>query len=72
MDTQALVAKLKEQGIEMLEADLIKLLDISADWFAVEGLKSENGAVKIAAGMMPMIKPILVEVLDKLDGKDNH
>lgn len=71
MDTKKLVEKLKNRGINEAEDLLAGIVTDLFDWVAEEGIKSENGIIKIVAGIAPVAKAPILEAVDKLDGEDD-
>lgn len=68
-DKKALVAKLKERGLDLAEEAAKDLLESTMDWIAESAILSENKVDDIVAPLFPIIKPHLLEQIDKIDGE---
>lgn len=68
-DMDSLVAKLKERGLDVAEDLAKELVLMVMDWVAEEAVKSENKYDDLALALIPVLKPLVMEQLDKIDGK---
>lgn len=68
-DVQKLVERLKPHGLEVAEEAAAKVITEVLDWAGEEALKSENKIDDIIASLAPIIKPVLLEQVDKIDGE---
>lgn len=66
---KALVASFKEAGIEIGEDAAIKAVEILIKFFEDSAKLSENKFDDIVAGLLPTLKPYIMEQLDRIDGK---
>lgn len=72
-DTKLLVEKLKAKGLDLAEDAAVIVVDEVFAWAAEEAVKSENKIDDIIAGLLPMIKPVIIsDVIDKIDNVDNR
>ena len=70
MDFKNLVAKLKDQGLDLAEDAAELVVDATLDWLVEEALKSENKYDDLLIAIVPVIKPLLKTYIDKIDGKE--
>jgi len=68
-DLKDLVEKLKERGLDVAEDAAKALVESVLDWVADSAIKSENKVDDLLAGFIPVIKPAIMEAIDKIDGK---
>lgn len=68
-DTKELVELLKDKGLDVAEDAAVVLLESVFDWVQASAIKSENKVDDIVAGLLPAIKPYVLEQIDKIDGK---
>jgi len=70
MDVKLLLDDLKGKGLDLGE-DAAKLVVESVfDWVSAEALKSENKVDDLLLAVMPVVKPMIMDLLDKIDGKE--
>lgn len=70
---QELVNKLKEKGLDVAEDAAVVVVDVVFEWLVESALKSENKVDDMVAGILPVLKPIIInDFVDQIDGKDNR
>lgn len=67
-DIKKLVLKLKENGLDVAEEAAKDIVVSTLDWVVEEAAASPNKIDDIIAGLIPMIKPVILEQIDKIDG----
>lgn len=68
-DTKDLVAKLKAKGLDVAEELVATLANEVLDWTSESCLLHTNPIVKMGAGVVSAVKPIIMEQIDKIDGQ---
>lgn len=71
MDFKPLVEKLKTKGIDHAEDVVATLVSEVFDFLTEEGLKSDNALLKGVAVILPVVKPVVLAEVDKMDGEDD-
>jgi hypothetical protein len=66
-ELKALGEKLKAKGLDVAEDALIDVINETFDW--VEEQAKANGHT-VVQGLAPVVKPFLLDVADKVDGKE--
>ena len=69
-ETKALVEKLKGHGLDLAEDAAMIMAECVLDWAAEEAVKSENKYDDLIVALVPVIKPVIMEYADKIDGKE--
>lgn len=68
-DLQQLGERLKPHGLDLAEDAAAKLVSEVLDWAAEEAVKSENKVDDVIGALAPIIKPVLLEQVDRIDGE---
>ena len=68
-DVKVLMAALKSRGLDLAEEALMIVLEESSEWFEVSAKLSKTPYDDMALIVMPQIKKIAAEQIDKIDGK---
>jgi hypothetical protein len=72
-DIKELLNRLEGLGLTLAEDAAVIVIDEVFEWAAAEAIKSENKIDDIIAGLLPMIKPVIItDLLDQIDGEDNR
>jgi len=70
METKSLGDLLKEKGLDVAE-DAAKLVVEAVFEFAEEAVKkTENKYDDVALAILPVVKPIVLDLVDKIDGEE--
>lgn len=69
-DLKALALKLKARGLDIAEDAAKIIVEETMDWTVESALKSENKVDDILAGVMPIAKKHVLELVDKIDGQE--
>ena len=69
-DLKKLGEKLKEEGVELLEENIKVLLPIVMDWVSESAIASENKFDDVLAGIIPAVKPYIMEQVEKINSED--
>jgi hypothetical protein len=64
-----LIAGLKNQGLDVAEDAAKVLVEAVLDWVSSSALESATKMDDILAGLIPAVKPYILEQLDKIDGQ---
>lgn len=67
-DVQKLIDAAKPHGLELAEDAAKKLVEVVFDWVAESAAQSENKFDDVIAPLIPVLKPVIMEQLDKIDG----
>jgi hypothetical protein len=67
-DLKALVAKLKSHGLEVAEEGAEVVAKSVFEWLEESAKVSENKYDDLALAVLPLIKPIALKQIDKIDG----
>lgn len=68
-DTAALAERLKAKGLDVAEEAVKILVTETLDWTSESCLLHESPFVKMGAPVILAVKPIVLEQVDKIDGK---
>lgn len=68
-ELKALVAKLKDKGLDVAEDGAKLLVESTLDWISESVLLSPSKVDDFAAVVIPAVKPFVMSALDKIDGK---
>jgi len=71
MDLKSLVAKLKENGMDVAEDAAVVVVETVLDWVTAEVIASPNKVDDLLLVLMPVIRAQLLGLVDKIDGKDD-
>ena len=66
MDLKLLVEELKPHGLELAEDAAKKVLETTLDWLVAEVVKTENKVDDILVAVVPVLKPVLMDLVDKI------
>jgi len=70
MDFKLLLDDLKSKGLDMGE-DVAKELVISVfDWLSAEVAKTDNKVDDLLLAVLPVVRPMLMDLIDKIDGEE--
>ena len=68
-DLKELVSKLKARGLDLAEDTAKGVLDDVLSWTSESAAVSANKVDDFAGVVIPMIKPYILQQLDKIDGQ---
>lgn len=68
-DKDALVEILKGKGLDVAEDVAVVLVESLIDWISESAKLSEGTVDDLLAGMLPAMKPYIMEQIDKIDGE---
>ncbi len=68
-DVQALVAELKPFGLTLGEAAAKQILDVAFTFVEQSVVLSESKVDDFALAVIPLVKPLVLNFVDKIDGK---
>jgi hypothetical protein len=69
-DFKKLSDKLKLRGIDLAEDAIKAFSEEFLDWLSEESVESETKVDDLIAVVVPMVKPRIMSVLDKIDGQE--
>lgn len=69
-EIKALVAKLKDKGLDVAEEGAKLIVESTLDWVQESVLLSPNKVDDFAAVIIPAVKPFVMKALDKIDQKE--
>lgn len=69
-DPKALLEKLKDQGLDLAEDAAGLLVEAVFDWVGESALMSETKFDDLLAGVLPVVKPHVLALIDKIDGEE--
>jgi len=69
MDFKALVEILKGHGLEIAEDAAEQVVKSTLEWLEAEVVKSENKYDDLLLAVLPVLKPMIFKMIDKIDGK---
>lgn len=69
-EVDKLVGKLKDGGLDLAEDAAKHAATAVLDWVAESALESENKFDDLLAAIIPVVKPVVMEQLDGIDGKE--
>lgn len=68
-DAQKLLDKLKVRGLDLAEDAAIIVVNEVLDWAAESAVTSENKIDDVIGSLIPVLKPVIMEQIDKIDGE---
>ena len=68
MNIKNLTDALKENGLELTEAAAKMVVNTTLSWVEKEAAESSNLLLKMLPTVLPLVKPIIMEAVDKIDG----
>lgn len=69
-DIKKLAAKLKEKGLDVAEEGAKVAVESVLEWVKEEAVASENKVDDILVAIIPVVKPHIMEQIDKIDGAE--
>lgn len=69
-DVKELMSKMKAEGMDVAEEAAKTAVSCVLDWVAESALKSENKMDDMVAPLIPVLKPHIMELIDKIDGEE--
>lgn len=69
-ELSALVEKLKAKGLDLAEDAAKILVEETLQWVSESAVISENKIDDLVAVVIPVIKPYILDAVDKIDGKE--
>ena len=69
-DIGMLVDKLKANGLDLAEDAAKVAVESIFDWVAESATASENKIDDVIAPLLPILKPHIMEMIDKIDGEE--
>lgn len=69
-DIKKLAAKLKEKGLDVAEEGAKVTVESVLEWVKEEAIASENKIDDVVVAIIPVIKPHIMEQIDKIDGQE--
>jgi hypothetical protein len=70
MDFSKLAEKLKEQGLDLAEDAAVLVVEAVFSWAEEQVSLSENKYDDLLLVVLPIVKPMLLAEVDKIDGKE--
>jgi len=67
---EIVLKKLKERGKEVAEDAIMDTVEVLFEVIEEAVKKSENTYDDLALAVIPLIKPMILEQIDKIDGKE--
>jgi hypothetical protein len=67
-ELKVLAEKLKAKGLDVAEDAAKILVEETLDWVAEEAGKSENKVDDLVVAILPIVKPHILNAVDKIDG----
>lgn len=68
-ESDDLIAGLKDKGLDVAEDAAKVLVEAVLDWVSSSALESATKMDDILAGLIPAVKPYILEQIDKIDGQ---
>jgi hypothetical protein len=68
-DTKVLLDMLKEKGLDVAEDAATVVVDVVFDWVSKSAVETESKIDDVIAGLLPAIKPYVMEQVDRIDGQ---
>ena len=68
-DVKVLIAALKARGLDLAEEALMIVLEEGSNWFEASAKLSKSPYDDMALIVLPQIKKLAAEQIDKIDGK---
>jgi hypothetical protein len=68
-DTKVLLDMLKEKGLDVAEDAATVVVDVVFDWVSKSAVETELKIDDVIAGLLPAIKPYVMEQVDRIDGQ---
>lgn len=69
-DIKELGNKLKSKGLDLAEEGAKIVVEETLAWIEESAIKSPTPYDNIIAALIPTIKPLIMEEIDKIDGKE--
>lgn len=69
-DVKDLMGKLKDQGLDVAEDAAKMAVGCILDWLAESAMKSDNKLDDIISPLLPIVKPHIMDMVDKIDGEE--
>lgn len=63
------VEKMKEEGLDVAEEAVSKMVSAMLDAGSMYLMSQKNDFMKMAGGVLPMLKKPLLDLVDKIDGE---
>jgi hypothetical protein len=70
-EAHKLVDKLKSKGLDVAEDAAVVVLEAVVEFIKEGAAESENKVDDLLVPLVDAVKPIIVQQLDKIDGKDD-
>lgn len=67
-ELKVLAEKLKAKGLDVAEDAAKILVEETLDWVSEEAGKSENKVDDLVVAILPIVKPHILNAVDKIDG----
>jgi hypothetical protein len=67
-ELKVLAEKLKAKGLDVAEDAAKILVEETLDWVVEEAGKSENKVDDLVVAILPIVKPHILNAVDKIDG----
>jgi hypothetical protein len=67
-ELKVLAEKLKAKGLDVAEDAAKILVEETLNWVSEEALKSENKVDDLVVAILPIVKPHILNAVDKIDG----
>jgi hypothetical protein len=67
-ELKVLAEKLKAKGLDVAEDAAKILVEETLDWVSEEASKSENKVDDLVVAILPIVKPHILNAVDKIDG----
>lgn len=69
-DLKVLADKLKDRGLDVAEESAKIAVEEILEWLSESSIQSENKVDDILAGVVPVAKKHVLELVDKIDGEE--
>jgi hypothetical protein len=70
-DVKVLAEKLKVKGLDVAEDAAKVLVEETLNWVAEEAVKSENKIDDLLIAIIPVVKPYVLNAVDKIDNVES-
>lgn len=70
-ELDGLVAELKKNGLDLAEDAARVAAESVLDWLSSSAVASENKVDDVLVALVPVVKPYVMDMIDKIDGEDD-